>query len=208
MSTKIYDAYKVKDMTLFDLLKYFQKMKNEILQYYANNMIVDFDKLQLDKGSETIDFVDVSKILEISDNMNTDNPYDTRKIYVVSSVVIYPHRNGDLYVHFFNVKNNIMKKYIINNQHFEDFHYQNSSDMSNFNMKKENINTMTSERREELERDWNYRREVWDELLSGLAIPSENGFIFEFTDKEKISITILNKNLDKYLKWTKSKKLN
>ena len=208
MSTKIYDAYKVKDMTLFDLLKYFQKMKNEILQYYANNMIVDFDKLQLDKGSETIDFVDVSKILEISDNMNTDNPYDTRKIYVVSSVVIYPHRNGDLYVHFFNVKNNIMKKYIINNQRFEDFHYQNSSDMSNFNMKKENINTMTSERREELERDWNYRREVWDELLLGLAIPSENGFIFEFTDKEKISITILNKNLDKYLKWTKSKKLN
>jgi hypothetical protein len=144
--------------------------------------------------------------IDILDDALTDNPYDSTKFYAISSVVVYPHKDGNLYVHFFNLSNDTMKKYIDNNYHFEDFHYQNSTDMSNFDNNKENINTMNPERKKELEDEWEHRRKVWDELLPYMAIPLENGFSFIFTDKDKISTSIYDKAMTEYSDWLKSKK--
>lgn len=207
MSTKIYNAYKVKNMNLFELLKYFQEMRKEILQKYTNEHLINFDRVQMDKESEELDFVDdVLSRLKKLDDTNTDDPYDPKKFYVVSSVVVYPHKNENLYVHFFNVRQDILKEYIEDNSHFEDFHYQNSTDMSNFDMKKENINTMSTERKKELEDEWEHREEIWDDLLPYMAIPVENGFTFIFTDKESISRVVFEKNMKEFSKWRESKK--
>jgi hypothetical protein len=51
--------------------------------------------------------------------------------------------------------------------------------MSNYDWEKEKWEDMSEERKKELEKDWDERRDIWDEIL-GYDIPSESGFTFDF----------------------------
>jgi hypothetical protein len=135
MSTKIYDAYKYEG-NLSSLLSTLQEIKIT----YLNSKIGMFsllDKLEIEveDGKKVMvkdlhqeilgemffgDFLRETMRKGLSDPMNIE-----------ASAVVYPH-NNDLYVMFFGINHRVIKEH----KDFKDFHYQDQSDMSNYDWDK------------------------------------------------------------------------
>ena len=178
MSTKIYDAYKY-DGGLHSLLKQLQSIRTEYQEEMINILSI-FEKLEIevengkkvmlkDLHNEILGDMFFGDYLEKRMKIGYNEPQN-----ISASVVLYPYKD-DIYLHFFGLK----KKYIDKIEGIRDFHYQNQSDMSNYDWNEEKWEDMSEERQKELEEDWDNRRDIWDEIL-GYNTPSESGFSFEF----------------------------
>jgi len=179
MSTKIYDAYKYNG-SLYDLLNQLKDVRKEY-QEEKINIISLFGKLEIevengkkvmlkDLHEEVLGDLFFGDYLEKRMKIGYNEPQN-----ISASVVLYPYKNGEIYLHFFGLN----QKYIKKIKGISDYHYQNQTDMSNYDWDKEKWEDMSEERKNELEKDWDERRDIWDELL-GYDIPSESGFTFDF----------------------------
>jgi hypothetical protein len=178
MSTKIYDAYKYEG-NLQSLLNQLKDIRKEYQEERANILSV-MGKLEIEvENGKKVMLMDLHK--EILGDLFFGDYLDKRmKIgynepqNISASVVLYPYKE-DIYLHFFGLPNHLIKKI----DGIKDFHYQNQSDMSNYDWNEEKWEEMSEERQKELEEDWDNRRNIWDEIL-GYDIPSESGFTFDF----------------------------
>jgi len=185
MSTKIYNAYRVKGSInqLMDLLKKLKEMhvSQSIATYkmFGRNFLEkDFKGiLEKDETLESLsenfmgEFILEDIIRKIcSRSMN-------EPLNIDASAVVY-FEKGNIYVVFFGLSRNEMGL-IRGSDFLEDYHYQNQVDQSNYDWEQEKWNEMSPERQKELTDDWNERRDVWDRLV-GDGPFYENGLLFDF----------------------------
>ncbi|MFW6233718.1 MAG: hypothetical protein ACOC3Z_03590 [Nanoarchaeota archaeon] len=184
MSTKIYNAFKYngKLSELINSLK-------EIKESYLNDKMEDLSKFgeliitnkEVDLVKEDIKIKDLykyplgdlifSNFLEKQMKIGYNTPLN-----IEASCVVYGHKNN-IYIQFFGINS---KYYNIIKDKIEDFHYQNKSDMSNYNWDEEKWENMTPQRKTQLTRNWNKRKKVWDDIISNYDTFSESGLIFNF----------------------------
>ena len=184
MSTKIYNAFKYKGKLaeLIDSLK-------EIKKNYLNDKIDDLVKFgelvitkkDVDLIEEDIKIKDLYKkplgdlifsdFLERQIKLGYNTPLN-----IEASCVVYGHKN-DIYIQFFGLNT---KYYDIIVDKIEDFHYQNQADMSNYDWSKEKWDEMTPQRKSQLKRNWNKRKEVWEEIIKDYDTFGESGLTFDF----------------------------
>lgn len=184
MSTKIYNAYKYNGK-LSDLIKSLKDIKKnylndlkEKLSRFGNLTISkkDVDILEndikiMDLYNEPLGDLILSDYLEKQIKLGYNSPLN-----IESSCVVYSYKN-DIYIQFFGLNNN----YLVNiKDKLEDFHYQNSTDMSNYDWCEENWDNMTPQRKSALTRNWNKRRKIWSEIINDYDTFAESGLIFSF----------------------------
>lgn len=92
--------------------------------------------------------------------------------YHDTSAISYFYKDN-IYVQFFGMYKSL-DQFIQKNKSFIDYHYQDSTDMSNHN---EVWNEMTDQRKMELESDWLDRKNVWDKIL-GSHTPEFSGLLY------------------------------
>jgi hypothetical protein len=120
---------------------------------------------------------------------------DYHPLNIEASVVIYFFENK-IYAHFFGLDRDFEKEIFSKYTQFQDYHYQNNSDQSNYDWDDEPWEDMTEERQKELEDDWDERERVWDAILSDSAIPSDRGLCYDFNPKGYKLILLCNKILN------------
>jgi len=156
MSTKIYDAYKVKGCnTLGDiqnlLLEVREKVVNHYKEYAKSPEIIEVHKQQYsgnEKEREAFKKVFGSGFV-------TD---------VNENAVVYTYKN-EIYVQFFIGRLlRDVHEYIEKHEKFEDFHYQNQSDQPD----------------DVSDEEWEKRREIWDGIFPHMDTPLNAGFSFQF----------------------------
>lgn len=184
MSTKIYNAYKFNGKTpqLINILKdirikYQIEQMDRLIKFKDYTFKKEYFKF-LDNDCTMIDLVNhnlgdllLSDILEREMQICHNTP-----INISSSAVVYFYEN-DIYIQFFGLDEKYLQDY---KNVLIDFHYQNQTDMSNYNWYNEEWQNMSDERKKELEEDWNNRKNVWDNIMTNNDTFSESGLLFNF----------------------------
>lgn len=191
MSTKIYDAYKYNG-SLSSLISFLKDIREKYIEekidVFSKLGHIKITKKYVPELNEMIPDLENGEITlnELSENPMGDMIFSSflekmmklgynMPINIQASAVIYGH-NNDIYVQFFGVD----RKYYKDNDKLIDFHYQNSTDMSNYDWDEEKWEDMTEERKMELENDWNNRRKIWSEIITDYDTFGESGLIFNF----------------------------
>lgn len=185
MSTKIYNAYRVKGSIhdLMDLLKKIRNIHKEFIIEVYKRYVGSFDpkdyKGIIDKPETLATLADHDFgefLLEKIIRAETERGFNT-PLNVDASAVVYFYKKK-IYVVFFG-----LPRQVLNTLHqcpiLEDYHYQNSCDQSNYNWEKEKWEEMPIERQKALAKDWKERQRLWDQLI-GEGPFYENGLQFEF----------------------------
>lgn len=180
MSTKIYDAYKyhgnIENLPKIfsDIVKEFingGEFKKNILRLYHPYDVINFKHM-----NRTIKFIkDIDDMWAFGDYINNKdfNPFIDE--FNMSATVHFDR--GEIYCMFFNVPYKLVK----NSNLFTDFHYQDSTDMSNFDESKEPWSEMSYERKTELENDWDNRRNTWDRIFKHTRSPKLAGLSYDMS---------------------------
>lgn len=202
MSTKIYNAYKYNG-NLSSLISFLKEIRSK----YHEEKINMFSGLGHIKITEKY-VPELKKILpelekneitlkELSDELMGDMVFSSflekqmklgynTPVNIQASAVVFAH-NNDIYVKFFGIKNDYYK----NNNKLIDFHYQNSTDISNYDWDKEKWEEMSEERQKELEDDWNNREKIWDEIITDYGTFGESGLTFDFHPNDYKMLTFI-----------------
>jgi len=176
MSTKIYNGIKFKSNDFNVVLKQLKDLRKPAKDIALKEL--KESKIRVFIGLNDLinsDPYEILKEMEISSNKTYRNHSD---MLINFHVIIFPHKNGNIYGYYFNDIDEYSK--LIKNIS-DDYHYQNSTDMSNYDWDKEDWNTMSKERQDELEKDWEERCEIWEELMGDRTFV-ENGFLYEIVD--------------------------
>jgi len=178
MSTKVYNGIKFKSKDFNIILKQLKSLRAPAKEIAINDL-KNFQMRVFIGNEDLIDNnpYDVVKKMEISSNKNMRDHED---ILINFHVVIYPHPNGNIYGYFFDDIREY-KKLLLVDKICEDYHYQNQTDMSNYDEDKESWKSMTKKRQNELENNWEERNDIWEYLI-GYGTFSENGFLYEIVD--------------------------
>lgn len=184
MSTKIYNAYKFMG-TMPELIKILKEIRINYQEYELEKLTkfkdYTFKKeyfkfLQKDYSmqelvNEQIGDLILADILEKEMQVCHNTPMN-----ISSSAVVYFYEN-DIYVQFFGLNDRYIKEYM---NKFVDFHYQDQTDMSNYDWYKDDWQNMSDERKKELNDDWNNREKVWGEIINDYDTFAESGLHFNF----------------------------
>jgi len=165
MSTKIYNAYKIENMTMPEIMECLYEMKED-----TKNNFKHFIKHQTNHEEilKNWDFVSFKEMLIDVNDKNINTPFNWK-----SSVVLYFHRD-DIYIITFGV-NLDLKKYFKDN--LFDYHYQNQSDpWYCFDYDEDSYEYI------EAEKEWEERGEIWDEIIGNRYSFSESGLSFDLFD--------------------------
>lgn len=177
MSTKIYDSYKYNDRLdnlvnhLMDIGENFieTELKKKLLRYYR-----PFLKINYEYNNKIIKYLkDIPDQFTLSDFFENNRIGKTIHDDFILTIQVFFDKN-DIYCTFYNVPINL-----IDDTLFTDFHYQNSTDMSNYDETNEPWNKMIKERQDELEKDWENRRIVWDRIYDRSWTPKRAGLSYE-----------------------------
>jgi len=212
MSTKIYDAYKYHGK-LEDLTKYLIKIKNDFIENDFKKQLITyyspFDLIQIEKNSkiETIYLKDINR-WQLADYYNSKHGAYFKEDFTLSVVTFFD--NDNIYCKFNNVNFKLIEKYNV----FADYHYQNQTDMSNYNEDDEPWKEMATERQVELEDGWNIRKKTWDKIFSNTWNTYDVGVSYDlspFSNSMKLeAFNILNNTLNdkKLIRKVKIRHLN
>lgn len=199
MSIKIYSAYKFKGngQRFIEFCKYMRNLNvdngvQKLLSYAPRIEINDpnykltfWDKFFLTRRvfpKVKLESLYLTDIYDYLEELSVKYSHDPHPLNLSGSIVAYFHKDS-IYVQFFMSKSLFEKISDEFKDLLEDFHYQNQSDMSNYDSYDEPWEEMTKERQTELEDDWEFRRQVWEEILDEKGVPSDNGLIYElFTE--------------------------
>lgn len=190
MSTKIFNAFKFSS-NLDELISILKEIKELYNQICLDKIISLFKSYNYEFEKERYPFLEsgitvgelkndgmsnfiLSDIFEHEYKINEHHPLN-----INASVVVYSFENK-IYVQFFGLYERELK-YLIKKYEklFEDYHYQDSTDMSNYDWDKEKIENMSPEKVKELEEDWKERKRIWDNILPYYSAPSECGLSFD-----------------------------
>lgn len=187
MSTKIYNAYKFKGKHR-DIIPFLNKFKPQVEKkvqsifdtWIQRDIEIKIPKLHEDglakfKPSEV--GYDSLRLISLWEHLcNQDFVPRGNVLHYNPTVCVY-FFNDDIFMQFFDLD-------VDGVDELEDYHYQNSTDLSNYDWRNEKWNMMTDERKEELEVDWSTRRTIWDTIFSdklGLSTPREAGLSYKLT---------------------------
>ena len=170
MSTKIYNAYRIDNMTMPEIMKSLQKLKKE-----THNKIIEFIENGINHSAVLNEFKNFSNFNKALKDIHQTNIHSSFNWN--SSVVLYFHEN-EIYIIFFGVDLPIDE---IFNNNLVDYHYQNQSDPW-FDYHLEN----NTEEYEQAEIDWERRKKVWDEIIEDRRSFSESGLQFELFSNNDI----------------------
>ena len=158
MSTKIYDAYRIKktDFDFAIFIKTIKNIENEIVKSLINKIIKMFiysNELHYNSliKDEELSFMNIIDLF--LDEKNLKNDFSSK-----FSVVSFED-TGYFYFMFFT-KNNYIKMFENDFPSLEDYHYQNQVDMPD----------------DVSEEEWDKRSEKWDELMPS-GIPAKDGIV-------------------------------
>ena len=188
MSTKIYNAFIFNGSgeELITILKeikseYYELLKNKLTKLNFGWILTKkrYPFLPSDvnwKEFKALDFSDylLEDIIEKEKKIGEHHPLN-----IDASVVVY-FCEDKIFLQFFGLPNDFQKLVLNKYTQFKDYHYQNSTDQSNYDWDKEPWESMTKERQLELENEWNERYRIWNKIMPGYSAPSENGLYFEF----------------------------
>ncbi len=198
MSTKIYDAYIFNGEydDVLPLLKGLKKLTIDQLKYdiscklIMDNLILSkhFPWISEDKKMSDLKWFDLSKIL--SDIFKNESLLDFYG-FKSPSCIIYMI-DGKIALQFFQIHSEI-KKIIDSDDRIMDYHYQNSTDQSNYKWD-EKWNDMSKSRKSELTKDWNDRKLFWDKVFDDYGTPIESGLMYNFVpwNFANVCIELLN----------------
>jgi len=178
MSTKIYNGIKFKSKDYNVVLKQLKSLK-ESAKEIALNRLKDYS-MKIFIGINDLEDSDPYEVLKKMEQSSNKNMRDHEDILINFHVIIYPHKNGNIYGYFFDDVQEY-SKLLLTDEICEEYHYQNQTDMSNYDWDKEKWNDMTKERQDELEKDWEERYQIWEDVL-GYGTFSENGLTYEIVD--------------------------
>lgn len=162
MSTKIYDAFKVKT-SLSEVQRYLFILRTE---YF------DYCKFQLNRmysNKERPDFYKLKEQIEKAIDSGLWDPFN-----IEASVVMYVDGNN-FFVQFIGIPSDLLTKWSKRptfKKHFTDYHYQNQSD------REPGIT----------DKDWDEREEVWDRVFADRRYtPAMAGWTMQFIDSGNVT---------------------
>lgn len=192
MSTTIYNAF-IFNGNLDELMSILYEIKSEyykILEDKLPNLNFNNWKLKKKKYSflpsnitwqelKELDFADylLENIIEKEKKINDHHPLN-----IEASVVVYFCENK-IYVQFFGLDRDFQKDILDKYTKFQDYHFQNNTDQSNYDWDEEPWESMSEERQLELEKDWAERKRIWNNFFSDCSIPSDIGLSYDFAPK-------------------------
>jgi hypothetical protein len=166
MSTKLYNGIKFKSNNIKEVLDQLISVK-ETAKQIAIDSISDRDLSLFINANKLLDsdaWVIANELKEAiaSDNYNRWSFKPRLKF----SVIVYPTTEGDIYGYYFDCDkkeyNDLIKPF------YTDFHYQNQTDPPN----------------DVSEKDWDFRRDKWDELLKDRFM--DTGFSYEIVSGDDL----------------------
>lgn len=164
MSTKIYEAYKVKDLSIDELMGLLMRVRED----YINSCVEFVRKV---KGDD--DFGTVAN--ELRKDMNGSE----RGCYNFTASIMVYFLEGEKYIQFFgmNFSDGETLDELMN--HLQDYHYQNQADPWWCYE-----DGHTEEQIAEFEKDYEEREVVWDKIYGNRWRPNECGLVFELCTKD------------------------
>ena len=188
MSTKIYNAFIFNGSAeeLITILKeikseYYELLKNKLsnLNFAWKGWILTkkrYPFLPSDvnwKEFKALDYL-LENIIEKEKKIGEHHPFN-----IDASLVTY-FCEDKIYVQFFGLPNDFQKLVLAKYTQFQDYHYQNNTDQSNYDWDEESWETMSEERQLELENEWGERYRIWNKIMPDYSAPSQNGLCFDF----------------------------
>lgn len=189
MSTKIYNAFIFNGNTeeLMSILKdikseYYEFIKNKLTKLNYSKWILEkkrYKFLEQDytwqefKNTDFPEYV-LEDIISVENKRGEWHPFN-----IEASAVVY-HCENKVYVQFFGFDRDFQKIQLDKYNQFQDYHYQNSTDMSNYDWDNEPWDTMSDQRKAELEAEWEERCRIWEKIMPDWSIPSECGLVYNF----------------------------
>lgn len=172
MSTKIYDAYKVNNLSITEVVDKLKKIKHEYHEKaHQFLMTCDKDKLKENYGDNYIKLYDT---LREHARKQTNDVFNW-----TASVMLYFHQD-DIYIQFFGLsfrlEPNIEEIFEGN---LQDFHYQNQTDEW-WCYESDNY---TEEEIKGFEEDWANRQLVWGEIFGDEWVPAKCGLTYIIYDE-------------------------
>lgn len=195
MSTKIYNAYKYNG-NISDLAGIFIDIKEKYISdgYFKEKLLRyyhPYDRIDL-KISDTYtikylkDIDSIWDFVTFLDDGDDDSYGKQLKNDITMSVVTLfdkiDNENSDIYCIFNNIPTEL-----IDNKLFVDYHYQNSTDMSNYNETVEPWALMSEDRQVELDTEWEKRELVWNRIFKNSWSPSDIGLSYDVTPLSEFS---------------------
>ncbi len=185
MSTKIYNAYLFNGGydEILPLVKKLrnvstEKLKNEVSKKIIMNsqiLVKHFPWIGEDKKISSLEWLDVSRVL--CDIFKSDSLIDFYDFNAPSCVIYLV--DGKIAFQFFQLYKEV-ENLIQSDPRFTDYHYQNSTDQSNYNWRKEKWEEMSEDRKNELVRDWDDREIFWDKVFDSVSTPLDSGLTYNF----------------------------
>lgn len=185
MSTKIYDAYifNGKYDEVLPLMKELKRLtidqlKSDISCKISMNEVVlskHFSWMKEDKRMMDLEWLDLARVLStIFKNDSLLDLYDFKSpscvVYMVDDRIAFQ---------FFQLHSKV-KKLIDSDPRIIDYHYQNSTDQSNYDWRNEKWDDMSSDRKDELTKEWDSREMFWDRVFHGSDTPVDSGLSYSF----------------------------
>lgn len=171
MSTKIYNAYRIKE------------------KYYIEDVIKKIKKTKILYKSEIVDFLfdhwnsikianDIKDWLELSEHLeDVIKKGFNDQLNFSASIMVYFFEDR-IYIQFFGLDGHILKTNFVDDIFdgmIEDYHYQTQSDPWWTYEDKE----ITKEQEEIYETEWDERERVWDGIIRDLHKFSDNGLAYD-----------------------------
>ena len=168
MSTKIYEAWKVNDLSMDELMQFFHTIRND----YFKSCVEFVRKVKGDDDFGTV-----------ADELRTSMNSSERGCYNFGASIMVYFNKGEMYIQFFGMDftDSPALKELVDN-HLTDYHYQNQSDAYyDFEFDEGKI---TEAERDEKEVEYEQRKIVWDEIYGNRWRPNECGLVFELCTKD------------------------
>jgi len=190
MSTKIYNAFKFEG-TGEELISILKEIKKEYISLtkeklmkcnYSSDWILKksrYTSLPSDLTWQELKETDFSEYL-LEDIIRKEEKIGEYHPFNISASAVVYFCENNIYLQLFGLPRDYQEEVLNKYTQFKDYHYQNQTDQSNFDWDKEDWDTMTTERQEELEKEWNERERIWDKIMPDYEAPSELGLTFDF----------------------------
>lgn len=164
MSTKIYNAYKINDLSLPEIMEKLQLIRKRNFEAIQERLS--------QVGKVAIDGYCVEKNISFTNMLRKEATSSISTEFNFGfDVVLYFHKT-DVYIQFFENELNVDYEKIFDGK-LEDFHYQNQSDPW-YDYKDD----LSSDEIKSYEKNWEHRCKVWDEILDYGGVPSQCGLTF------------------------------
>ena len=172
MSTKIYNAYKIDNLTMPQVMECLYKIKTNYLEDIKDFII---NKVDHQKILEKYNYNSFKEMLMDVHLKNINSSFNWN-----ASVMVYFHKD-DIYLITFGLPEFFLDSFGENN--ISDYHYQNQCDP--WYDYEENL---TPEQLKEYELDWAQREKVWDEIIGNRYRFSESGLSYDIFSADDLSL--------------------